>query len=60
VHQAFFEEDNGESNPPSGDEEPDHPPEDSEEQPPNQDLVYTPIPPNRKGFSIISIIIWSG
>ncbi len=60
VHQTFFEEENEDSNPPSGDEEPDQPPEDSEEQSPNQGLVYTPIPPNKKGFSIISIIILSG
>jgi hypothetical protein len=55
VHQTFLE---GEE--PSEDEETNPPPEDSEEPSPNQDLVYTPIPPNRNGPSTRTIIIWSG
>jgi hypothetical protein len=60
VHQTFLEGEDGQSNPPPEDEETNHPPEDSEDPSPNQDLVYTPIPPNRKGPSIRAIIIWSG
>ena len=52
VHQTFLEGEDGQSNPSPEDE-------DSEEPPPNQDLVYTPIPP-RNGPSIRTIIIWSG
>ena len=56
VHQTFLEGEDGESNSSPEDEET---PEDSEEPPPNQDLIYSPIPP-RKGPSIRAIIIWSG
>jgi hypothetical protein len=56
VHQTFLEGEDGQSNSPPEDEEP----EDSEEPSPNQGLVYTPIPPNRNGPSTRAIIIWSG
>jgi hypothetical protein len=57
VHQTFLEGEDGQS---PEDEETNDPPEDSEEPSPNQDLVYTPIPPNRNGPSIRTVIIWSG
>jgi hypothetical protein len=56
VHQTFLEGEDGQSNSPPEDGER---PEDSEEPPPNQDLVYTPIP-HRNGPSIRAIILWSG
>jgi len=59
LYQTFLEEEEGESNSPPEGEETDRPPEDSEESSPNQDF-YTPISPDKKGPSIISIIIWSG
>ena len=60
VHQTFLEGEDGQSNSPSEDEETNPPPEDSEEPSPNQDLVYTPIPPNINGPFTRAIIIWSG
>jgi hypothetical protein len=61
VHQTFLEDD-GESNLAPEDEEPDDPLEDAEdaEEPlPNQDL-FTPVPPNKKGLSTVTIIVCSG
>lgn len=58
VHQTFLEGEDGQSNPTPGDEETNHPPKDSEEPSPNQDLVY--IPPNIKGTSIRAVVVWSG
>jgi hypothetical protein len=60
VHQTFLEGEDGQSNSPPKEEETNNPPEDSEEPSPNQDLVYTPIPPNRNGPSTRTIIICSG
>jgi len=60
VHKTFLEGEDGQSNSPPEEEETNNPPEDSEESSPNQDLVYTPISPNRNGPSTRTIIICSG
>jgi hypothetical protein len=56
MHQTFLEGEDEQSNSPPEDEDS----EDSEEPSPNQDLVYTPLPPNRNSPSVTAIIIWSG
>lgn len=61
VHQAALEDD-GEADIPAEDEGPDDPPEDVEDPDPpaNQDLLYPPVPPDKSGPSIVTVLACSG
>jgi hypothetical protein len=63
VYQTALEDD-GEANIPAEDNKPDDPPEDVKdpEPPANQDLdlVYPPVPPNKSGPSIVTVLACSG
>jgi hypothetical protein len=55
-----FLEDDGETDKPAEDEAPNDPPNDVEEPPPNQDLLFPPVPPDRTGPTITTVLVCSG
>jgi len=59
VYQTYSE-DGGETDIPTEDEEPSDPPKDVGDSPANQDLLFPPIAPDKRGPSITTVLVCSG